>query len=310
MEQLPGGYTSAPFGGVPAGAGLTLEMKVRFPPNAFQEYYMEALNLYLDGVFVANNYAIEVEFNLNGWTIEVGTTDGSSQYATIPMSAGTGPGSWGWLTDDGDWHHLAWVVDTGASVPSLRMYVDGYLPAGFEVPLTLPAGLSISAADFYGFGYSVPYLKLDIDEVARYTEAIPPTLVAQHAREVAHQPSDAHYTFTDSCGSVLCAPTPITAVTAPAVGTFPVDPRDYAATAEGIAPWQGGTTTTLPADQLKQAPLPRYFPGHTLGGTSGGATTSTPRSLAMALSRSQQLQPSSARTCSNSARRWRRTGTI
>jgi hypothetical protein len=274
VYQLPAGYDCCGFSAAPAGQGLTLEMKLRFLPSTFREWAGSGGSpLYKDGDLANNKYGISISYDRTAFAATVGTTSGRSYTVYFPMRDGQGPGSWAFITDDHDWHHFALVVNTTSATPSVRLYIDGYLPRGFEQPLHLaPGDTTIPPATYWTLGYSQPWLKMDIDEIARYSNPIPPTLVTQHARQVAHQPSNAHYTFQDSCPQVLCAPQPALPVWPTPNDSGPgqsydyaADARDFATTSQGTPYFKGGATTTLPADQLAQAPLPRFVPGHTLG---------------------------------------------
>jgi hypothetical protein len=158
---------------------------------------------------------------------------------------GIGRGSYGYYSD-GNWHHMVFKYNgkTGAK----EVWVDGQLPAGFSKAVTKGAfnpNTTTPNNNIIDINSNTSYNKLSgsLDEIAFYKADLSGGMIYKHYTEAA---AGLHYTFSTTTG---IAPT-----AASIVGT--VNPDEYA---------PGHPTYSVNAlEQLRNFPLPRYKPTHTL----------------------------------------------
>ncbi len=154
---------------------------------------------------------------------------------------GIGRKSYGYYID-GNWHHI--VFKYNAKTGEKQIWIDGQLPAGFSK--TLASGYFEATGNReYHFDSGTNYYKYHggIDEVAVYYYALPDNMIYKHYQNIT---ANTHYQFANSTTPV---PSP-----SPVSGSVSVN--EY-------APGHPNPTLT-PIEQLKNFPVPRYKPGHTM----------------------------------------------
>lgn len=158
---------------------------------------------------------------------------------------GIGRGSYGYYTD-GNWHHM--VFKYNGKTGTKEIWVDGQLPAGFSKSATkgiFEPNPTTPNNNIIDINSNTSYNKLtgSLDEIAFYKADLPAGMIYKHYTEAL---AGMHYSF----GST----TAIAPTAAPISGTINTD--EYA---------PGHPAYTVNAlEQLRNFPLPRYKPAHTL----------------------------------------------
>jgi hypothetical protein len=221
---------------IAAGSSTTIELMVRFRhPFSWQGS---------EGAGTGGRTQLfdfgstELNFSRDGFSVSAGASP--ARFNLV----GGGVASWHAIAD-GRWHHLAAVLTPGAPTATARLWVDGESPEEFLQPLEG----TLSAITQVRPGVSYPARGLDVDELSLWAQALPPTFIAQRAREAlsGQRPSD-----TDRCEPRQC-----TRVTRDAGVLDVLYEPGFSAT----SPYAPSTSTTT---QLNTAPLPRYKRGHTM----------------------------------------------
>lgn len=185
-------------------------------------------------------------FDFGGASIHYSREDisvgGDGERAEFAMSGG-GVATWAHI-GDGAWHHLAVVLSNGGGGLNVSLWIDGESPPEFTATTTGTLGaLTRIQEGFYETS------GIDIDELSIYDQVLPPTFIAQRAREAlaGTRPAD-----TDRCEARQC--------TRPA--------RDVGIVGQLFEPGFDAIHPYAPTmgteEQITQAPLPRHKRGHTM----------------------------------------------
>ena len=172
--------------------------------------------------------------------------DGGGNTITDGMSVqldGVGIRSLGHYTD-GEFHHIVFIFNgvTGKK----QIWVDGQLHPDFEKNIATGAMDGFGQPPELWFNYSIASRKFhgDIDEIALYDKALPPSMVYKHYLEFK---AGQHFTWNDDYTGSIPPAQPTTA---------PLDMMEFP---------PGHPNVTISAvDQIKSYPTPRYKPDHTL----------------------------------------------
>ncbi|MBN8614675.1 MAG: hypothetical protein J0L92_29010 [Deltaproteobacteria bacterium] len=227
---------------VPSGSAVTLEMLLRFrtpldwhgSAGAGTGGRTQLLNLTSRaGEMELTFEREEIAFNIGGAQAEFTMREG-------------GVASWAAIAD-GAFHHVAFVFTPRGADLEVVLSIDGESPAVFT---SLLASTSLPSVNVVSFGRrSYDPQGIDVDELGLYAEALPATMIAQHAREAA---MGMPLSSTDACAPRTCVRPTSSAELVPQLQAPGYDPAHL------YAP------STSPTTQYETAPLPGHKRGHTM----------------------------------------------
>ncbi|HNR48927.1 MAG TPA: T9SS type A sorting domain-containing protein [Bacteroidia bacterium] len=188
--------------------------------------------------------AIELRFSyptINFMTyVTTNTGSGVNDDFAIDLN-GIGRKNYGYYVD-GNWHHIVFKYNAKAGIK--EVWIDGQLPAGFSK--TIQGGSFATSGNLeYMVNSQSNYYKYQggIDEFAVYYNSLGGNSIYSHYLDFM---AGKHYSFANP---TVTAPTPSPV-------TAGININDY-------APGHPSPTLT-PIEQLKNFPVPRFKPGHTL----------------------------------------------
>ncbi|WP_412984373.1 sulfatase-like hydrolase/transferase [Pontimicrobium sp. IMCC45349] len=141
-------------------------LRASFDKKSFSAWIKPATHSGIQNIFDEGGSTKGIALRLNGSTLELTVNDQGSSPATISST----------LTDDGEWHHVAFIYD--GTAPSLSLYIDGELAATTNTTPTSVGnhngsgiGGKIGGADSFG-NTDDNFFRGKMDAVAVYDDAI------------------------------------------------------------------------------------------------------------------------------------------